>query len=150
MRAVVYNTHMDHVSAEARLNGARLIARRIGERGDSQPFVLTGDFNSGEDEEAARYFIDPPREGKGASPIGPLADTFRVLHAEEKEFGTFQEFDPKRTLGKKIDYVLVTPGTKVIEAWIDRRSREGRVPSDHFPAGAVVEWGLSAAGEKSK
>ena len=150
MRAVVYNTHMDHVSAEARLNGARLIAKRIGERGDSQPFVLTGDFNSGESEEAARYFIDPPREGKGASPIGPLADTFRVLHAEEKEFGTFQEFDPKRTLGKKIDYVLVTPGTKVIEAWIDRRSREGRVPSDHFPAGAVVEWGLSAAGEKSK
>jgi endonuclease/exonuclease/phosphatase family metal-dependent hydrolase len=71
----VFNTHMDHVSAEARLNGARLIARRISERGDTQPFVLTGDFNSGESEDATKYFTAPPREGKFVSPIGPLADT---------------------------------------------------------------------------
>lgn len=142
----VFNTHMDHVSAEARLNGARLIAKRIGERGDSHPFVLTGDFNSNENEEAARYFTAPPREGKFVSPIGVLVDTFRVLHADDKEGGTFQEFDPKRTLGKKIDYVLVMPGTKVVESWIDRRSKDGRAPSDHFPVGAVVEW-ISAGGK---
>ena len=140
----VFNTHMDHVSAEARLNGAKLIAKRIAERGDSEPFVLTGDFNSGEDEEAARYFVAPPNEDEGVSPLGKLLDTFRVLHAEAKEFGTFQEFDPKRIVGKKIDYVLVPPATKVIESWIDRRNKDGRTPSDHFPVGATVEYGSKA------
>jgi endonuclease/exonuclease/phosphatase family metal-dependent hydrolase len=132
----VFNTHMDHISADARLNGAKLIARRIAERGDVEPFVLTGDFNSGEDEEAARYFTMP---GSG-SPIGKLFDTYRVLHAEEREFGTFNNFDPKNTKGKKIDYVLVPPGTKVAKAWIDRRNRDGRTPSDHFAVGAIVEY----------
>ncbi len=146
----VFNTHMDHVSAQARLNGARLIAKRIAERGDAAPFVLTGDFNSGEDEEAAWYFLSPPKAGASASPLGSLADTFRVLHAEEKEFGTFQEFDPKRTLGKKIDYVLVAPAARVVESWIDRRSREGRAPSDHFPVGAIVEFGLMPAQSPEK
>jgi endonuclease/exonuclease/phosphatase family metal-dependent hydrolase len=51
-----------------------------------------------------------------------------------------QEFDPKRTLGRKIDYVLVMPATRVVESWIDRRSKDGRAPSDHFPVGAVVEF----------
>jgi endonuclease/exonuclease/phosphatase family metal-dependent hydrolase len=136
----VFNTHMDHVSGEARSKGARLIARRIAERGDAEPFVVTGDFNSGEEEEAARYFLSPPAEGPSASPLGKLADTFRVLHAADKEAGTFQEFDPKRTLGKKIDYVLVASGTKVVESWIDHRSKEGRAASDHFPVGAIVEF----------
>ncbi len=136
----VFNTHLDHVSAEARLNGAKLIAKKITERGDSEPFVLTGDFNSGEDEEAAGYFLAPPSEGEDKSPLGNLVDTFRVLHADAKEFGTFQEFDPKRIVGKKIDYVLVRPGTTVIESWIDRRNKEGRTPSDHFPVGAIVEY----------
>jgi endonuclease/exonuclease/phosphatase family metal-dependent hydrolase len=140
----VFNTHMDHVSGEARSKGARLIARHIADRGDAEPFVLTGDFNSGEDEEAARYFLSPPKEGTSVSPLGPLADTFRVLHAADKEFGTFQEFDPKRTLGKKIDYVLVLPGTKVIESWIDRRNKDGRTPSDHFPVGAMIEYAADA------
>ena len=139
----VFNTHMDHVSAEARSKGARLIARHIADRGDANPFVLTGDFNSGEDEAAARYFLSPPSEGEDKSPIGKLVDTFRALHADEKVFSTFHAFHPERTTGKKIDYVLVPPGTKVIESWIDRRYKEGPPvvsPSDHFAVGTIVEF----------
>jgi len=136
----VFNTHMDHVSAEARLNGAKLIAARIAKRGDAEPFVLTGDFNSGEDEEAARYFLSPPTLTADSSHIGKLLDTFRVLRADDKEFNTFHAFDPTKKVGKKIDYILVPPDTKVIDAWIDRRSKDGRAPSDHFPVGAIIEY----------
>lgn len=136
----VFNTHMDHVSAEARSKGARLIAKRIAERGDDAPFVLTGDFNSDEKEEAARYFTAAPSEGDDKSPLGTLADTFRVLHAGEKEVATFNEFKAEAKVGKKIDYVLVKPGVKVVESWIDRRSKDGRAPSDHYPVGAIVEF----------
>lgn len=40
---VHYNTHLDHVGKEARINGARLIIDKI--RSEEIPTVLTGDFN---------------------------------------------------------------------------------------------------------
>jgi len=45
-----------------------------------------------------------------------------------------------QTGGDKIDYVLVQPGTTVLEASIVRTSRDGRYPSDHFPVLARIEW----------
>jgi endonuclease/exonuclease/phosphatase family metal-dependent hydrolase len=42
------------------------------------------------------------------------------------------------TTGDKIDYVLVPPGTEVLEAAIVRTSRNDRYPSDHFPVVARV------------
>jgi endonuclease/exonuclease/phosphatase family metal-dependent hydrolase len=40
--------------------------------------------------------------------------------------------------GPKIDYVLVPHGTEVLAAEINRVSRDGRYPSDHFPVTARV------------
>ena len=47
--------------------------------------------------------------------------------------------------GNKIDYVLVEPGTEVLEAAIVRTSRDGRYPSDHFPVTATVRLAQPAA-----
>jgi endonuclease/exonuclease/phosphatase family metal-dependent hydrolase len=138
----IFNTHMDHISAEARLNGAKLIAKRIAERGDGMPFVVTGDFNSDEKEEAARYFTAPPVEGEAKSPIGPLLDTFRMVNPAAEDCCTFHAFDPTKRVGKKIDYILVQPGAATVSAWIDWRHVEGPPavsPSDHYPVGAVVD-----------
>lgn len=138
----LFNTHMDHVSAEARLNGAKLIAKRIADRGDALPFVVTGDFNSDEKEEAARYFTAPPTEGDAKSPIGPLLDTFRMVNPSAEDSATFHEFKPTVRVGKKIDYILVQPGASAVAAWIDWRHKEGPPmvsPSDHYPVGAIVD-----------
>jgi endonuclease/exonuclease/phosphatase family metal-dependent hydrolase len=148
-RAVwVFNTHMDHVSAEARLNGAKLIAKRIAERGDSTPFVVTGDFNSDEGHPAARYFTAPPMEGDGKSPIGVMLDTFRMVNPEAKDCCTFHGFHPTKQEGEKIDYILVQPGAMAISAWIDRRHVDGPPmvsPSDHYPVGAIVDLPVASA-----
>lgn len=147
----MFNTHMDHESAEARLNGARLIAKRIAERGDSLPVVVTGDFNSDEGEAAARYFTAPPMEGEGKSPLGPMLDTFRMVNPEARDSCTFHGWDPTKREGKKIDYILVQPGARTIAAWIDWRFQEGPPvvsPSDHYPVGAVVE--LAGARESAQ
>jgi endonuclease/exonuclease/phosphatase family metal-dependent hydrolase len=135
----VFNTHMDHVSADARLNGAKLIAKHIAERGDDSPFVLTGDFNSGENEEAARFFLFPLAN---QSPVGALLDSFRLIHPEAEDINTYHGFDPTKLTGKKIDYILVPQGTDPIAAWIDRRFKQGPpivCPSDHFPVGAIFD-----------
>lgn len=130
-----YNLHLDHESQPSRLRSVDLLLERIGSRRfPEEPVVVTGDFNVGEDNPVIRKLV-----GTQAG-SGPLVDTFRALHPDEKVVGTFTAFEFGRVEGDKIDYVLVEPGTRVLEAGIVRTSRDGRYPSDHFPVTAVISW----------
>lgn len=130
----MFNTHLDHQSAEARTKGAELIAARIAELTavDPAPVIVTGDLNAGESDPATRVFTG------AADAARRLSDTLRAAHPDEKDAGTFNSFDAARRGGDKIDYVLVSDGIKTMDAWIDRRTRDGRAPSDHWPVGAVI------------
>jgi endonuclease/exonuclease/phosphatase family metal-dependent hydrolase len=128
-----FNVHLDHESQPSRERSTELLAERIQARGSSEPVVVTGDFNVGEDNPALRALVAP---GDGAP--APFVDTFRVRHPDATEAGTFTGFKPGQTHGPKIDYVLVQPGTDVLSADILRTSRRGRYPSDHFPVVARV------------
>lgn len=131
----VFNAHLDHRSQESREKSTRLIAERINARSTPDPFVLTGDFNAGESNPAVTYLLD---RSEGA--VGPgWVDTYRAAHPDEREVGTFNAFKGERT-GDKIDYVIVAPGARVLDAAIDRWSKDGRYPSDHFPVRATIEW----------
>jgi endonuclease/exonuclease/phosphatase family metal-dependent hydrolase len=65
-------------------------------------------------------------------------DTLRVVHRDETEVGTFTGFTFGNTRGEKIDYVLVQPGTDVLDAKIVRTSRNDRYSSDHFPVPTTI------------
>jgi endonuclease/exonuclease/phosphatase family metal-dependent hydrolase len=95
--------------------------------------VVTGDFNVGEDNPAIHHLVGTP-----GGPTGTLMDTYRVVHREAQDVGTFTGFKMGNTTGAKIDYVLVQPDTEVQSAAIVRTSRDGRYPSDHFPVTATV------------
>ena len=128
-----YNVHLDHLSQPSRERSAELLARRIAARDDrGEPAIVTGDFNVGETNPAL-----VPLVGTAAAP-GRFVDTFRVMAPAATEAGTFTAFDPARTTGDKIDYVLVPRGTEVLSAAIVRTARNGRLPSDHFPVTARV------------
>jgi len=123
----VYNLHLDHESQASRERSVRLVAERIGARAHADPVVVMGDFNAGEDNPALLFLLD---EG--------FKDSFRALHPDEDEVGTFNAFRLGNTGGAKIDYVLVPGGATVLDAAIIRTEREGRYPSDHFPVSASV------------
>jgi endonuclease/exonuclease/phosphatase family metal-dependent hydrolase len=132
-RAVrVYNTHFDHQSQPSRMQSAKLLAARIAAREPRDPVIVTGDFNSGEDNPAILYL----EHDNGQSPVR-LVDTFRVLHPHATGVGTFGEFLGKRN-GPKIDYVFVEPGVDVRAAGIIYDQRDGRYPSDHYPVYADI------------
>ena len=133
----VYNTHFDHQSQNARLRSAWLVAKRINERESASPFVLTGDFNAGEDNPVTLFLTGKNDEGR-KSPVA-VVDTFRSLHPEESVVGTGGGFEGRRD-GPKIDYVYVEPSTKVVEAQIVRIERNGKYPSDHFPVTATIRF----------
>lgn len=129
----VYNTHYDHVSQPSREKSSFLITEHIARRDHNDPVVLMGDFNAGETNPAITHFTD---RSEGSTGPG-LVDPFRVLHPDATEVGTFNAFRGRRD-GQKIDFILVEPETKVLEAAIDDHSEDGRYPSDHFPVTATV------------
>jgi endonuclease/exonuclease/phosphatase family metal-dependent hydrolase len=132
----VYNTHLDHQSQLSREESVKLIMKHIAARTHPDPFILAGDFNAEEDNPAIGYLkgtavlTDP-------TPI-PLVDSFRMLHPAEKIVGTGNGFKGQLN-GPKIDYIFISPDTRVLEAAIVRTTREGRTPSDHFPVTAHLQ-----------
>jgi endonuclease/exonuclease/phosphatase family metal-dependent hydrolase len=143
----VFNTHLDHESQPSREKSAVLLAKRMAARAHrADTVILTGDFNASEMNDAIRYLkgelpcVDegeaPPPAAAEPPPI-VLVDTFRVLHPEAKDVGTFCGFRGT-TDGPKIDYVFVEPRVKVLDAAIVRDHDEGRYPSDHFPVKATI------------
>jgi endonuclease/exonuclease/phosphatase family metal-dependent hydrolase len=129
-----YNVHLDHESQPSRERSAMLLAERIAaRRAPAEPVIVTGDFNVGETNPALTRLTAP-------QPGGPalFVDAFRVRHPDEPRAGTFNGFKFGQTAGDKIDYVLVLPGTDVLDAAIIRTSRNDRYPSDHFPVTARI------------
>lgn len=123
----VYNVHWDHESQPSRERSAALLVERIASRdAPGDPVIVTGDFNAGESNPAFRALVN---DG--------LADTFRAVHPERTDVGTFNGFRGA-TGGEKIDAVLASKEWTVIDAAIEQRNRDGRYPSDHFPVTATL------------
>ncbi len=133
----VYNLHLDHQSEPSRRSSGELLASRLKGRPAAlqTATIVTGDFNCGERSAAIQAL---QRVG--------LVDSFRVVHPLEKNVRTFHAFKgvndvtgqggPQGALTEKIDFVLVDDKWTVLDAAIDRTSRGGRYPSDHFPVTA--------------
>ena len=126
-----FNLHLDHQSQPSRERSTVLLRGRIDTRTVPDPVIVTGDFNVGESNPALATLT-----GGGAA--APFLDTFRVLHRDVQDAGTFSGFKFGTGGPDKIDYVLVQPGTEVMTAEIVRFSRNDHYPSDHFPVTAKV------------
>ncbi len=126
-----YNTHLDHESQEAREKGVDLILKHLSGRAPVAPFVISGDFNAGED--------NPAIAKVRSSPLHPI-DSWRAIHpgVVASESGTMHGFTGARD-GAKIDYIFVPNGTRVVESEIIHDSQDGNYPSDHFPILSTFE-----------
>lgn len=131
----VLNTHWDHESQNARERSAAAIMDWIADHAAGQPVLVMGDFNAGEENPAFTALVGARAERRGVR----LRDTFRAVHPDAGEVGTYHGFRGERT-GEKIDGILASPGWEVLEAAIVRTNDGGRYPSDHFPVTATVLW----------
>jgi endonuclease/exonuclease/phosphatase family metal-dependent hydrolase len=132
----LYNLHLDHQSQPSREKSTALLRARIEARAvPGDPVVVTGDFNAGE-RNPALTALTGATDGTAAF----LVDTYRVLHPDAADVGTFSGFKFGTHGPEKIDYVLVQPGTEVLQAAIVRDARDSRYPSDHFPVTARIRF----------
>ena len=137
----VFNLHLDHRSQPSREKSAVLLTERIKNRNFADPFIVTGDFNTGENNPVVTYLKGKTSltgaNGRLSQNPVPMVDTFRVLHPDVKDVRTGHGFRGTRK-GNKIDYVFVPSSIKVLEAQILYDNIDGRYPSDHYPVNATL------------
>jgi endonuclease/exonuclease/phosphatase family metal-dependent hydrolase len=123
----VVNVHLDHVGETARLESARMIRGLAGSFG-SQPVLVLGDFNCDPSSEPYRVLTEDA--GKGVVLYDALAST-------TDSGGTYHAFTGTAQ-GGRIDWILINRRFECLDAAVDRRTFDGRYPSDHFPVIAML------------
>lgn len=132
---VYANTHFDHVGKIARQEASKVISQRVSAIAAGAPALLTGDLNINEDNPAYAVFVQPTTPGAIR-----WTDAFRAVHpARGPDEASFNGFKGT-TQGSRIDFIFHTDHFVATAAAIDRTSKDGRYPSDHYPVTAVVQW----------
>ena len=116
---VVFNTHLDHVSDEARINGIGVVLDKISQFG-SLPSMIMGDFNAEEGsvtyENVTKDFLDA---------------RYQVDNAVDS--CTYQNFG-KELDRNRIDYFMISKtGINDKSYKVVTDTFDGVYPSDHFP-----------------
>jgi endonuclease/exonuclease/phosphatase family metal-dependent hydrolase len=123
---VVFNTHLDHVSDEARINGIQVVLDKIEEFG-SLPAILMGDLNAEEDSEtyrsATQNFLD-----------------VKYQTSNTDSGCTYQKWGEQLDRNC-IDYILISKtGFNVLAYKVVDDTYDGVYSSDHFPIFAELSF----------
>ncbi|WP_369215763.1 endonuclease/exonuclease/phosphatase family protein [Streptomyces flavofungini] len=124
----VLDTHLDHISQNARARSATLIAERIGRLDKAKPLIVTGDFNATAHKNAAYDTL--LRAG--------LVDTWDAAKVRGKAYATYHGYKPLTPGGNRIDWILTRPTARVHAASVNTFSLGGQFPSDHLPVQATL------------
>ncbi len=127
-----YNTHLDHVSELARINGVKMILEKVKAGMAEGPVFLTGDMNG--------IYKPPTAENTAAN--DPILAILEVLKNSESvsetphqgAVNTVQGFRTKPSRKDEcIDYVFVSPGIRVLSHTTCDDKPDGKFASDHYP-----------------
>ncbi len=120
----VFNSHFDHQGITARRESSKLLLRKIKEIAGKSPVFCTGDFNAYPESEPIQIILKDgllkdSRSLSEKTPYGPE--------------GTFQSFKLDAPMKKRIDYIFLTKGIRVLKYGVLTDVLYGRFPSDHCP-----------------
>ena len=125
------NTHFDHEVQQSREKSAALILERLAETPAGTPLLLAGDFNAGAGDNPVYEMLKR----------GGFADSW-VTVGNADTLGTFHGFKgvPAARGVRRIDWILLRGPAAVVSSEIITDSRNGQLPSDHFPVIARVRF----------
>lgn len=113
---VHFNTHLDHISSEARENQMKVLLEKVKAFEGKYPIVLTGDFN--DDIESAMY-----------TEATEILNDSRLLAPVTDDNGTYHDYGAK---AKLIDFVFVSDNVKPLVYHVIDDQINGEYLSDHF------------------
>ena len=119
----VFNTHLDHVGQQAKLQSMQLILQRIKSiNTDDFPVVLMGDFNVEPDSELITNLKKSMKDAKEISNLSFGSN------------GTFNGFKFEEKVTRRIDYIFVSRSNVAVDKYgVLSSSIDLKYPSDHFP-----------------
>lgn len=127
----IFNTHLDHISEEARLFASQLLLKKAATIAENSPVIILGDFNTEPDTPTYNFITKKYQDAQLISQKrakGPI--------------GSFHDFRPLRPINEleKIDYIFVSKEFQVCtyETIVDEV--DGFSASDHFPVTANLDW----------
>ena len=122
---VVFNTHLDHVSDEARINGIGVVLEKI-EKFGSLPSIIMGDFNADESSETYKSVTGNFLDAKYQTENTMIGCTYQC-------WGTALDRE-------NIDYFMISKtGFTIDEYKVITDTYDGDYSSDHFPIFTVLE-----------
>jgi endonuclease/exonuclease/phosphatase family metal-dependent hydrolase len=130
----VVNLHLDHISAEAKIQQAKMVVDESAQYQPEYTQILTGDFNSRFD---SNVFASVRNGG--------WKESYETIHGEKEAGHTGHEFQgvkyDKASSKGRIDYIWYRGKIKPIDAIIVKDDVNGKYPSDHFflQADLVIE-----------
>lgn len=131
LRFCFVNAHTDHRSELARIEGVKLVLRRMKSFADGLPVVFVGDHNCGP---ATAPAVEIRKSMKDARDIAETRDPgpINTFH----NWGTIRDVDWRRC-----DYIYVSDGIRVKDFVTHDEKRPGtdRYPTDHFVCTATLE-----------
>lgn len=122
-------THFDHISENARRESSKLILKFKEEKAAGLPFIVTGDFNSADTDQAYLTITQELRDArKDAKSFEGGSRTFRFPGKSKAEEWI-------------IDYIFLT-GDFTVESFRihDNPPKPNPEPSDHFSIDARLTW----------
>ncbi len=140
------NTHLDHISKEARIEGSRLIIRRVTEEHPGAAIIATGDYNDVPDSATYRIWID-----------AGFADAHVAAGGSDDPLESYTNhgwrgypFARTDDTPQCIDWIMLRGGAGtsigVRSCAIVREGAPPVWPSDHFPV--VVELTFAMSGDE--
>lgn len=124
-----YNTHLDHVSELARIEGVKMAVAHATKNCAGLPLVLTGDFNAHPDSETYRFAA------------GRLNDAAALAPRKHPGPGiTWHGYGIDRPGNDIIDYIFLSDGIGVLDYFIDDRKFGDEYASDHYPVVADLAF----------
>jgi endonuclease/exonuclease/phosphatase family metal-dependent hydrolase len=121
----IINLHLDHVSAQAKIEGAKLVVEESAQYQPDFPQLLTGDFNTRFD---SKVFESVRAEG--------WKESYETIHGGGEAGYTGHEFQgtnyEKGASKGRIDYIWYRGKMKPVSAAIIKDAINGKYPSDHF------------------
>lgn len=122
---VVFNTHLDHVSDEARIKGIAVVLDKIAEFG-SLPSMIMGDFNAEEDSETYKNATENFLDAKYQTDNTMTSCTYQNWGAALDN--------------ECIDYLMISKTGFTVNSYkVVTTTYDGVYPSDHFPLSASLK-----------
>ena len=121
----VFNTHLDHVGEQAKINGIKLILSKIKEvNNKNYQVIFTGDLNSEPDSDEIFLLKKEMKDTRAISKTQPFGPS-----------GTFNGFKHNEPVTRLLDYIFISKnsGFKVEKFAVLSDSKDLKYPSDHLP-----------------